>query len=115
MISFELVSQCLESQNRQCLKLKSIQQKICEPGLRRSRDRDHRKRTFLTFARLTGDHNPLHVDADYARTSNYQGRIVHGAFQVGLASAVLGYAPAWQEGIAGNNKRALSPPALFPG
>lgn len=44
----------------------------------------------LAFAQLSGDHNPLHVDADYARTTNYGACIVHGAFQVSLASALLG-------------------------
>ena len=44
----------------------------------------------LSYARISGDFNPLHVDRDYARTTAFQRRIVHGAFQVGLASAMIG-------------------------
>lgn len=42
------------------------------------------------FARNSGDHNPLHVDADYAATTKFGKRIAHGAFQIGLASAIAG-------------------------
>jgi NAD(P)-dependent dehydrogenase (short-subunit alcohol dehydrogenase family)/acyl dehydratase len=42
------------------------------------------------FARNSGDHNPLHVDADYAATTRFGKRIAHGAFQIGLASAIAG-------------------------
>lgn len=44
----------------------------------------------LAFARQSGDENPLHTDAAYARTTNYGACIVHGAYQVSLASALLG-------------------------
>jgi NAD(P)-dependent dehydrogenase (short-subunit alcohol dehydrogenase family)/acyl dehydratase len=44
----------------------------------------------FTFARNTGDENPLHIDAAYARGSRFERRLVHGAFQIGLASAMLG-------------------------
>src|SRR6476620_576586 len=70
---------------------------------------------ILTFARLTGDHNPLHVDADYARTSNFQGRIVHGAFQVGLASAVLGMHLPGKKRFLGTINARFPQPLYFPG
>ena len=70
---------------------------------------------ILTFARLTGDHNPLHVDADYARTSNYQRRIVHGAFQVGLASALLGMHLPGQKALLGTINSRFPNPLYFPG
>jgi len=32
----------------------------------------------LAFAGLTGDYNPLHVDAEFARTSPFKTRVPHG-------------------------------------
>ncbi len=43
-----------------------------------------------TFARITGDDNPLHVDAEYAENTRFGDRIVHGVFLLGLISKVLG-------------------------
>lgn len=42
------------------------------------------------FARASGDHNPVHLDDDYARGSIFGGRVVHGVLTAGLISAVLG-------------------------
>ena len=42
------------------------------------------------FARITGDTNPVHLDDEYARGTQFGARIVHGAFLTGLISAVLG-------------------------
>ncbi|HWN10315.1 MAG TPA: SDR family oxidoreductase [Pyrinomonadaceae bacterium] len=69
---------------------------------------------ILAFARLTGDQNPLHVDADYARTSNYQGRITHGAFQVGLASALLGMHLPGKKVLLGTINSRFPAPLYFP-
>lgn len=44
----------------------------------------------LTFARVTGDDNPLHVDADYAEATRFGQRVVHGVLLLGLISKVLG-------------------------
>lgn len=43
-----------------------------------------------TFARLSGDFNPIHVDADYAAKTPFGARIAHGAFTASLISAILG-------------------------
>jgi 3-hydroxybutyryl-CoA dehydratase len=42
------------------------------------------------FARVSGDHNPLHLDEDYAKTTQFGGRIAHGALTASYISAVLG-------------------------
>jgi 3-oxoacyl-[acyl-carrier protein] reductase len=42
------------------------------------------------FAELSGDRNPLHIDPSYAGETNYGRPIVHGAFQISLASAMAG-------------------------
>jgi NAD(P)-dependent dehydrogenase (short-subunit alcohol dehydrogenase family)/acyl dehydratase len=59
-------------------------------GLTAAFDRTVGPEDIQSFADLSGDHNPLHVDADYARTTNYGRQIAHGAFQVALASALAG-------------------------
>ncbi|GLQ22254.1 3-hydroxybutyryl-CoA dehydratase [Algimonas ampicilliniresistens] len=42
------------------------------------------------FADITGDHNPIHVDEEYAKTTQFGGRIAHGALSASFISAVLG-------------------------
>ncbi len=42
------------------------------------------------FAGITGDFNPLHVDAEYAHRSRFGERIAHGMLTAGLVSTVLG-------------------------
>lgn len=42
------------------------------------------------FAGITGDFNPLHVDAEYARGTIFQERIAHGGLTTALAAGLLG-------------------------
>ena len=42
------------------------------------------------FAKISTDHNPVHLDEDYARDTMFQGRIAHGMLTAGLVSAVIG-------------------------
>jgi acyl dehydratase len=41
------------------------------------------------FAEASGDHNPLHLDADYAATTQFGRRIAHGMLTASFISAVL--------------------------
>ena len=41
------------------------------------------------FADLTGDHNPVHVDEEFAKTTRFGRRIAHGMLTASLISSVL--------------------------
>jgi 3-hydroxybutyryl-CoA dehydratase len=43
-----------------------------------------------TFADITGDHNPIHVNEAAAKAAGFDGRIAHGALSASFISAVLG-------------------------
>jgi 3-hydroxybutyryl-CoA dehydratase len=45
---------------------------------------------IVNFAGITGDMNPIHIDAEYAAHSMFKERIAHGMLTAGLISAVLG-------------------------
>lgn len=47
---------------------------------------------ILSFAGLTMDFNPVHVNAEYAKESIFKERIAHGMLSAGFISAVLGTA-----------------------
>ncbi|MDF2180883.1 MaoC family dehydratase [Neptuniibacter sp. CAU 1671] len=42
------------------------------------------------FAGISGDTNPIHINADYAATTQFGQRIVHGMFSAALISTVAG-------------------------
>ena len=41
------------------------------------------------FAELSGDHNPVHLDDAFARTTRFGGRIAHGMLVAGFISATI--------------------------
>ncbi|MCO5197106.1 MAG: MaoC family dehydratase [Anaerolineae bacterium] len=43
-----------------------------------------------TFAAISGDHNPVHLDDSYAANTQFGRRIAHGSLTSALISAVLG-------------------------
>ena len=47
-------------------------------------------RDIEQFAEISTDHNPVHLDDDYARDTIFEGRIAHGMLTAGLVSAVIG-------------------------
>lgn len=42
------------------------------------------------FARISTDNNPVHLDEEFAKTTQFGRRIAHGMFGAGLISAVIG-------------------------
>jgi acyl dehydratase len=50
------------------------------------------KEQIAAYAEASGDHNPIHLDADFARTVGLPGIIAHGMLQMGLMAAVAAQA-----------------------
>jgi len=46
--------------------------------------------TIVAFADISGDRNPVHLDADYAATTMFKERIAHGMLAAAYISAVFG-------------------------
>lgn len=44
----------------------------------------------IDFARVTGDNNPLHLDADFAATTPFKRPIIHGMLGASVFTKVLG-------------------------
>ena len=42
------------------------------------------------FADIVGDHNPVHLDEEYAKNTIFGRKIVHGMFGASLISATIG-------------------------
>ena len=61
-----------------------------EVGMTRSVSKTIGDREIAMFAELSTDHNPVHLDDDYAQDTIFQGRIAHGMLTAGLISAVIG-------------------------
>ena len=43
----------------------------------------------VKFADISGDHNPVHLDEAYARTTRFKGRIVHGMLSASFISTTI--------------------------
>jgi NAD(P)-dependent dehydrogenase (short-subunit alcohol dehydrogenase family)/acyl dehydratase len=83
-------------------------------GLSAEFEKEITEADVLAFAQQSGDHNPLHVDAEYAEQSTFQGRIVHGAYQVGLASALIGMHLPGRDVLLGSVNARFPSPLYFP-
>jgi 3-hydroxybutyryl-CoA dehydratase len=60
------------------------------PGQKASWTKTITESDVYAFAGITGDFNPLHVDAEFAAGGRFGQRVAHGALIVGLISAALG-------------------------
>jgi 3-hydroxybutyryl-CoA dehydratase len=45
------------------------------------------------FAAITGDHNPIHLQSDFAQTTIFKSKIAHGILVAGLISAAISKFP----------------------
>jgi len=64
-----------------------------EIGLKRSQSRTISAADIDTFADLSGDHNPVHMDEEYGKKTIFGGRIAHGVISLGLLSAAMAKLP----------------------
>lgn len=60
-----------------------------ETGDKASRSLTISDDTIRTFAEVTGDNNPVHLDDEYAAGSPFGRRVAHGMIAAGLISATL--------------------------
>ncbi|MCV6823696.1 MULTISPECIES: MaoC family dehydratase [Halocynthiibacter] len=61
-----------------------------EVGMSRYLQKEITDRDIALFAEVSTDHNPVHLDDDYAHDTIFEGRIAHGMLTAGLVSAVIG-------------------------
>ena len=64
-----------------------------EIGLKRSQARTISAADIDTFADLSGDHNPVHMDEEFGKKTVFGGRIAHGVISLGLLSAAMAQLP----------------------
>ena len=83
-------------------------------GLSARFEREITEADVRDFARLSGDANPLHIDGEYAAGSNFGGPIVHGAFQAGLASALIGMHLPGRSVLLGSVSARFPAPLYYP-
>lgn len=56
-----------------------------------SKDRTVTDELIRNFAEISGDHNPIHLDEEFAKQTRFGRRIAHGMLSGAFISAVLGY------------------------
>jgi 3-hydroxybutyryl-CoA dehydratase len=61
-----------------------------EPGMEASFARSVTEADIVGFAEVSGDKNPVHLDAEYAARTMFKERIAHGMLTAGYISAVFG-------------------------
>ncbi|WP_119389985.1 MaoC family dehydratase [Taklimakanibacter lacteus] len=61
-----------------------------EVGMEAAHERVVTGNDIETFAELSGDNNPVHLDADFAARSPFKARIAHGMLTASFISTILG-------------------------
>ena len=83
-------------------------------GLTAEYEREIEESDVLGFAENSRDFNPLHVDSTFAQHSQFSQRIAHGAFQIGLASALIGMHLPGRDVLLGSVSARFLSPLYFP-
>ena len=76
--------------DRRNLPVGTIYLEDIEVGMTRSASKTIGDREVTLFAEVSGDHNPVHFDEDYARGTIFEGRITHSMLTAALISGVIG-------------------------
>jgi len=61
-----------------------------EIGMARHVEKTIQDYDIMAFAEVSTDHNPVHLDEEYAQQTIFGGRIAHGMLTAALISAVIG-------------------------
>lgn len=64
--------------------------KVVQVGDKATRQRTFTEADVHQFADLTGDHNPVHLDAEFAAGTQFKARIAHGMLVGSLFTGILG-------------------------
>lgn len=70
--------------------MKTVKFEDYEVGDSASHSKTVTETDVVLFAGISGDFNPLHINAAFAKTQMFKKRVVHGAFSNALISACLG-------------------------
>lgn len=70
-------------------KLENIPFEELEVGTKDSLTRTLTEQDLILFAKVSGDTNPVHLDEDFAATTQFEGRIAHGMWTASLISCAL--------------------------
>ncbi|MBY8974489.1 MaoC family dehydratase [Rhodobacteraceae bacterium NNCM2] len=85
-----------------------------EIGMSRSVEKTITDTDIRMFADVSTDHNPVHLDEEYAQETMFGGRIAHGMLTASLISAVIGeQLPGHGTIYMGQSLKFLAP--VFPG
>lgn len=82
-----------------------------EVGARfRSRGRTITETDIVSFAALSGDHHPVHTDAEWAAASEFGERIAHGMLLLSYSVGLVPFDPEWVLALRGFERVAFKRP-----
>lgn len=79
----------------------------------RSRGRTITEADIVSFAALSGDSHPLHVDAEWAAASEFGERIAHGMLILSCSVGLVPFDPEWVLALRGFERVVFKRPVLI--